>query len=48
MIRILFLSLLVLAAGCSERRGVGVAAGGSWGDSGRGGSMMSLSIPFGP
>ena len=47
MIRILLLSVLVLAAGCSERRGVGAAAGGTWGSSGSGGSMMSLSIPFG-
>ncbi|MGK9236093.1 hypothetical protein KXS07_34445 [Inquilinus limosus] len=47
MIRILFLSLLILTAGCSERRGVGVAAGGTWGSSGGAGSMMSLSIPFG-
>ena len=48
MVRILLLSVLVLAAGCSERRGVGVAAGGSWGSSGGAGSLMSLSIPFGP
>ena len=47
MLRILLLSALVLAAGCSERRGVGVAAGGTWGSSGGAGSMMSLSIPFG-
>lgn len=48
MVRILLLSLLVLVAGCSERRGVGVAAGGAWGSSGGAGSIMSLSIPFGP
>lgn len=47
MVRILLLSVLVLAAGCSERRGVGVAAGGAWGSSGGAGSLMSLSIPFG-
>jgi hypothetical protein len=47
MMRIFLLCLLVLAAGCSERRGVGVAGGGSWGSSGGAGSMMSLSIPFG-
>ncbi|MGO1080808.1 hypothetical protein [Inquilinus sp. CA228] len=47
MVRILLLCLLVLATGCSERRGVGVAAGGAWGSSGGGGSMMALSIPFG-
>jgi len=47
MIRILLLSVIVLAAGCSERRGVGVAAGGTWGSSGGAGSLMSLSIPFG-
>jgi hypothetical protein len=44
----LVLAALVLLAACSERRSVGVAAGGSWGDSGRGGSMMALSIPIGP
>ncbi|WP_395674178.1 hypothetical protein [Inquilinus sp.] len=48
MLRSLLLSLLVLAAGCTERQGVGVAAGGTWGESGRAGSMMSLSIPIGP
>jgi hypothetical protein len=47
MVRIVILCLLVLVAGCSERRGVGVAAGGAWGSSGGTGSMMSLSIPFG-
>ena len=47
MVRILLLTSLILAAACSERRGVGVAAGGSWGSSGGAGSMMSLSIPFG-
>jgi hypothetical protein len=48
MLRSLLLSLLILAAGCAERQGVGVAAGGTWGESGRTGSMMSLSIPIGP
>ena len=49
MTRILLVSLLVLVAGCSAPRGVGLAGGGSWdGNSGRGGSMMALSIPLGP
>lgn len=49
MIRIVLLCLLVLpAAGCSDRRGVGVAAGGGWGSAGGAGSIFSLSIPMGP
>ena len=49
MTRILLVSLLALVAGCSAPRGVGLAGGGSWdGTSGRGGSMMALSIPLGP
>ncbi|MDR6292235.1 hypothetical protein E9232_004773 [Inquilinus ginsengisoli] len=48
MVRILFLTSLILVAACSERRGVGVAGGGSWGSSGGSGSMMALSIPIGP
>lgn len=48
MLRILLVLSLILVAGCSERRGIGVAAGGNWGSSGGIGSAVSLSIPLTP